>query len=65
MRDRADTLIAVPPEISADAASFFPRGTSGAGREILSDGEMAGYYARASQLAPADLLEWLHPPLPG
>jgi hypothetical protein len=65
MRDRADTLIAVPPEISADAASFFPRGTSGAGREILSDEELAGYYARASQLAPPDLLEWLHSPLPG
>jgi hypothetical protein len=62
MRDRADTLIAVPPEISADAAAFFPRGSSGAGRELLSDEEMAGYHARATQLAPRDLLEWLHTP---
>jgi aryl sulfotransferase len=65
MRDRADTLIPVPPEISADAAAFFPRGTSGAGRELLSDEEMAGYYARATQLAPPDMLEWLHSPPAG
>ena len=62
MRDRADNLIPVPPGISVDAASFFRRGTSGAGREILSDEEMAGYYARAAQLAPPDMLEWLHSP---
>ncbi len=36
---------------------------SGAGREILSDEEMAGYYARAARLAPPDMLEWLHAPL--
>jgi hypothetical protein len=65
MRDRADTLIPVPPGISADAAAFFPRGSSGAGREVLSDEEMAGYYARASQLAPPDMLEWLHSPPAG
>ena len=65
MRDRADVLIPVPPGISADAASFFRRGTSGAGREILSEEEMAGYYARAAQLASPDLLEWLHPPSTG
>ena len=65
MRDRADTLIAVPPEISADAAAFFPRGSSGAGREILTGEEMAGYYARATQLASPDLLEWLHAPPAG
>ena len=60
MRDRADTLIAVPPEISADAAAFFPRGSSGAAREILTGEEMAGYHARVTQLAPPDLVEWLH-----
>jgi hypothetical protein len=65
MKDRADILIPVPPGMSADAASFFRRGTSGAGREILSDEEMAGYYARAAQLAPPDLLEWLHAPPAG
>jgi aryl sulfotransferase len=62
MKDRADTLIPVPPGVSADAAAFFRRGSSGAGRELLSDDEMAGYYARVTQLAPPDMLEWLHSP---
>jgi hypothetical protein len=62
MRDRADDLIAIPPGVSIDTALFFRRGTSGAGREILSDEEMAAYYARAAQLAPPDMLEWLHSP---
>jgi len=65
MRDRADTLVPVPPGVSADAAAFFRRGSSGAGRELLSDEELAGYYARATQLAPPDLLEWLHSPPAG
>ncbi len=65
MKARADILVPVPLEISADAASFFPRGTSGAGRELLSDEEMAGYHARAAQLAPPDMLEWLHSPSAG
>ena len=60
MRDRADDLVPVPPGISVDTALFFRRGTSGAGREILSDKEMAAYDARAAQLAPPDMLEWLH-----
>jgi aryl sulfotransferase len=42
---------------------FFKRGTSGAGREILTDDEIARYYARAAELAPPDLLSWLHNPL--
>jgi aryl sulfotransferase len=62
MRSRADILFEVPAGISADSVSFFRRGTSGAGREILSDEEMAAYYARAARLAPAGLLEWLHSP---
>jgi hypothetical protein len=62
MRDSAESLIPTPPGVVKDAASFFRRGTSGAGRETLSDEEMAGYYARAAQLAPPDMLEWLHSP---
>jgi aryl sulfotransferase len=51
----------LPPAGSvSDAAAFFRRGSSGAAREVLSDEEMAGYYARAAQLAPPDMLEWLH-----
>jgi aryl sulfotransferase len=43
-------------------AAFFRRGTSGAGREILSDRELAAYHDRAAHLAPADMLAWLHSP---
>jgi hypothetical protein len=60
MRDRDDILVPPPPGIVADTAFFFRRGTSGAGREILSDEEMASYYARTARLAPPDLIEWLH-----
>ncbi len=60
MRDRADRLVPGAPGIVKDTASFFHRGTSGAGREVLSDEEMAGYHARAARLAPPDMLEWLH-----
>jgi aryl sulfotransferase len=59
MRSRADRLVPTAGLFKSNAA-FFRRGTSGAGREILSDDEIAGYYARAAQLAPADLLAWLH-----
>ena len=62
MRDGAQSIVPMPPGAVQDAASFFRRGTSGAGRETLSDEEMAGYYARAAQLAPPDMLEWLHSP---
>ncbi len=61
MKGLADRLAPPPPPGTvSDPTAFFRRGSSGAGREILSDEEMAGYYARAAQLAPPDLLEWLH-----
>jgi aryl sulfotransferase len=59
MKDRADTLVQAPPGISGDAAAFFRRGTSGAGRELLSDEELADYHAHAARLAAPDLLGWL------
>jgi aryl sulfotransferase len=43
-------------------AAFFRRGTSGAGRELLSEAELARYYACVARLAPPDLLDWLHRP---
>jgi aryl sulfotransferase len=43
-----------------NSAAFFRRGSSGAGRELLSDDEFAHYLARAAELAPPDLLAWLH-----
>ena len=48
--------------ILKSSAAFFRRGTSGAGREILTSGELAHYHARTAQLGPADLLAWLHAP---
>ena len=60
MRDRADSLVQIPPGTVTDVASFFRRGTSGAGRGILSDDELADYHARTARLAPPDLLQWLH-----
>jgi hypothetical protein len=59
MRDSADLLVPTSGILKSNAA-FFRRGTSGAGREVLSDEEIAAYHARVAQLAPADLLAWLH-----
>jgi hypothetical protein len=62
MRERADNLIPAAPGIFRDTASFFYRGTSGAGREILSEDELAAYHARVAPMAPPDMLQWLHSP---
>jgi aryl sulfotransferase len=62
MRGSADKLIPTNQGTLKNTAEFFRRGTSGAGREILSDEEITGYYARAAQLAPPDMLGWLHSP---
>ena len=61
MRDRADQLVPTAGIFKSNAA-FFRQGTSGAGREVLSDEEAAGYYALVAQLAPPDMLDWLHSP---
>jgi hypothetical protein len=60
MRNRTDMHPPPPAGIVPDPAFFFRRGTSGAGREILSEQELATYYARAAHLAPPGLDEWLH-----
>jgi aryl sulfotransferase len=63
MRDRADTLVPTAGTgILKSNAAFFRRGTSGAGREVLSDEEITAYHVRAARLAPPDLLTWLHSP---
>ena len=61
MRAAADRLVPTNGILKSNAA-FFRRGTSGAGREILTPGELAAYNARAAHLAPPDLLAWLHAP---
>ena len=64
MRDRDDILVPPPPGIVPDNALFFRRGASGAAPEILSDEEMARYLARVARVAPPELIEWLHRPVP-
>jgi hypothetical protein len=43
-----------------DPHAFFRRGTTGSGRELLTDDEYADYLARIARLATPDLLTWLH-----
>ena len=61
MRAGAERLVPSGGVLKSSAA-FFRRGSSGAGRELLTDDEFAHYLARAAQLAPPDLLAWLHAP---
>lgn len=60
MRARADRLAPDQAGVLKDRAAFFRRGSSGAGREVLTEEGVARYHARAGQLAPPDLLAWLH-----
>jgi hypothetical protein len=60
MRARADSIAPDPSGILKDQAAFFRRGSSAAGSETLTRGELDRYYRRASSLAERDLLEWLH-----
>lgn len=60
MRADARRLAPDPAGILKSPDAFFRRGRSGAGRQLLTDDEVAGYLARTSTLAPADLLAWLH-----
>lgn len=60
MRARAEQLAPDAMGTLKDRARFFRRGSSGAGREVLPAEELARYNARAAELAPPDLLDWLH-----
>jgi aryl sulfotransferase len=60
MRLRADSIAPDPSGILKNQAAFFRRGSSGAGSETLTRGELDHYYRRTSRMAPRDLLEWLH-----
>jgi aryl sulfotransferase len=60
MRARAQRAAPNPSSILKDSAAFFRRGTSGAGTEALTGDEVDRYRERAAELAPPDLLAWLH-----
>lgn len=60
IRARAGRTAPDPADILKDHRSFFRRGSSGAGREALSTDELAHYRARVEDLAPADVVGWLH-----
>jgi aryl sulfotransferase len=60
MRRRAKQLAPDPAGILKDRNAFFRRGSSGAGRELLTKAEFAHYLDRAAGMAPPDLLAWLH-----
>jgi aryl sulfotransferase len=60
MRGRAEWLVPDRAGVLKDAHAFFRRGGSGAGRDVLGAEGVARYHQRAAELAPADLLEWLH-----
>jgi len=60
MQARADQLAPDPGGVLVQRERFFRRGSSGAGREVLSRREVAHYRARTEAMAPPDLLAWLH-----
>jgi hypothetical protein len=60
MRSQASSLIPDPSGILKDQRAFFRRGSSGAAAEILTARELEHYESRAAEMAPPDLLEWLH-----
>jgi len=60
MRARAGRTAPDPADILKDPLMFFRRGSSGAGREALSDDELSHYRDRVGSMAPPDVLAWLH-----
>lgn len=60
MKRNAEQLIPNRDGVLKDPHAFFRRGRSGAGRDLLSDDEWVTYQTRVADLAPPDLLSWLH-----
>jgi aryl sulfotransferase len=60
MRAGADRLIPNQDGVIKSSTAFFRQGRSGSGRALLSAGEWDRYLARAAEMAPPDLLAWLH-----
>jgi aryl sulfotransferase len=60
MQAAAEKLEPRHGDVSKGQSAFFRRGSSGEGRSLLASTEAALYYSRAAQVAPPDLLTWLH-----
>ncbi len=60
MKGRADQLAPDQSGILKSRQAFFRSGTRGEGRALLSDVELERYRQRTAQLAPSDMLTWLH-----
>lgn len=60
MRAQSDLLAPDPGGVLKSRSAFFRRGTSGAGAEHLAVNDLLRYERRARELAPEDLLAWLH-----
>lgn len=60
MRLRGDSLAPAPDGVFRDRRRFFRQGGTGAGRAVADAETLALYERRAADLAPPDLLAWLH-----
>jgi aryl sulfotransferase len=60
MRADASQLVPDTSGILINPTAFFRRGTSGSGIEVLTTDEVEQYRDRVAELAPADLLAWVH-----
>ncbi|WCN82572.1 sulfotransferase domain-containing protein [Micromonospora sp. LH3U1] len=60
MRERADRLAPDTLGVLRDRRAFFRQGGSGQGRNLLDASAQARYLERTAELAPPDLLTWLH-----
>jgi hypothetical protein len=60
MQESARSVVPDTLGVLKDPTAFFRRGGSGEGTSILDVAELAHYHARVAELAPADLLGWLH-----
>ncbi len=60
MSSRATLLAPDPAGVLTDARAFFRQGASGAASKHLRPADLEKYRSRVAQLAPADLIAWLH-----
>jgi hypothetical protein len=62
MRQRADELTPNQSGVLRDNRAFFRQGRSRSGRDLLAAPDLDRYHRLTADLAPADLLAWLHRP---